>query len=165
MQAEELIELADRTICQLFADTGGVPEARVWIHTKKRIITVPCKPRGPAEEGKMRAIICAMIYAARKTGVFEGAVMMAEAWMSIVKPPHKLSYSRPELDPNRSAALVRNLPVGQALLATATDIPAGMAVASIVDVELLPDGSTTRNRLPGDKPVDSVDEIAQESAR
>ena len=70
-----------------------------------------------------------------------------------------------ELDPNRTAALVRNLPVGQALLATATDIPAGMAVASILDVELRSDGSTTRTRVPVDNPVDSVDEIARERAR
>ncbi len=101
MQARELIELADRTVCQMFSGTGGVPEARVWIHTKKRIIAIPCKPRGSGEESKMRALICAIIYAARKTGTFEGAVLMAEAWMSIVKSPLQKSHPMPSLDPNR----------------------------------------------------------------
>ncbi len=39
-----------------------------------------------------------------------------------------------ELDPDRSLALVRHLPAGQALLTTATTLPAGIEVDSIVDV-------------------------------
>ena len=70
-----------------------------------------------------------------------------------------------ELDPRRSAALVRHLPAGQALLATAVDIPLGISVAAVLDVELLAGASTARPRTLGDKSVDSVDEIAQERAR
>ncbi len=39
-----------------------------------------------------------------------------------------------ELDPDRSLALVRHLPAGQALLTTATALPAGIEVDAIVDV-------------------------------
>jgi hypothetical protein len=101
MTAQELIELADRTICQMFSDTGSVPEARVWIHTKKRLMSIPCKPKGPAKEAAMRALICAMIYGTRKAGTFEGAVLMAEAWMSTIDSSKQKSYPMPSMDPNR----------------------------------------------------------------
>ncbi|HVX20812.1 MAG TPA: DNA replication and repair protein RecF [Acidimicrobiales bacterium] len=39
-----------------------------------------------------------------------------------------------ELDPDRSRALVRQLPAGQALLTTAVPLPGGVEVASVVDV-------------------------------
>ena len=39
-----------------------------------------------------------------------------------------------ELDPTRSSALLRELPAGQALLTTATPVPATTAVAAVVDV-------------------------------
>jgi DNA replication and repair protein RecF len=39
-----------------------------------------------------------------------------------------------ELDPERSRALVRHLPAGQALLTTATGLPEGVDVAALVDV-------------------------------
>jgi DNA replication and repair protein RecF len=39
-----------------------------------------------------------------------------------------------ELDPDRSRALLRQLPEGQSLLSTATPLPAGMDVAMVVDV-------------------------------
>jgi len=39
-----------------------------------------------------------------------------------------------ELDPARSRALVRELPAGQSLLSTASPLPDGMAVATILDV-------------------------------
>jgi DNA replication and repair protein RecF len=40
-----------------------------------------------------------------------------------------------ELDPDRTAALVANLPPGQALLTTAGDVPAGITAAAVVRVE------------------------------
>lgn len=42
-----------------------------------------------------------------------------------------------ELDPARSLALVRRLPPGQALLTTAAELPAGVAVAARLDVRTL----------------------------
>ena len=39
-----------------------------------------------------------------------------------------------ELDPDRSAALLRSLPVGQALLSTASGLPAGVEVAQRIEV-------------------------------
>ena len=39
-----------------------------------------------------------------------------------------------ELDPDRSRALVRQLPPGQSILTTAVPLPAGMEVATVVDV-------------------------------
>lgn len=42
-----------------------------------------------------------------------------------------------ELDPQRSLALVRHLPRGQALLTTAAPVPSGLDVASVVDVRSL----------------------------
>lgn len=125
-------------------------------HRDDVALTLGVRPsRTHASQGEQRTLALAMRLAVHR--------LVAEelGWTPVLLLDDVFS----ELDPNRSAALVRNLPVGQALLATATDIPAGMAVASIVDVELRPDGSTTRSRQPGDKPVDSVDEIAQESAR
>ena len=42
-----------------------------------------------------------------------------------------------ELDPDRSRALARLLPVGQALLTTATPLPEGIEVSAVVDVRTL----------------------------
>ncbi|MGH9081984.1 MAG: DNA replication/repair protein RecF, partial [Acidimicrobiales bacterium] len=42
-----------------------------------------------------------------------------------------------ELDPERSRALVRQLPPGQALVTTAVPLPAGVAVARVTDVDRL----------------------------
>jgi hypothetical protein len=101
MQAKELIEQADRVIRKMFSEDGGVHEGRVWIHTKDRLISIPCKPKGSKAEMLMKAYTCAAIYATRKAGTFEGAVMIAEAWMSLVKLPQKKSYPMPALDPDR----------------------------------------------------------------
>ena len=44
-----------------------------------------------------------------------------------------------ELDPRRSRALVAELPAGQAILTTASPVPAGVTVAALVEVgELVP---------------------------
>ncbi len=61
-----------------------------------------------------------------------------------------------ELDPQRSDALIRHLPVGQALLATAGFVPPSAQIESTLYVSRS-DGSS--NLRPGDKSVDSVDEI------
>ena len=100
MKAKELIEHADRIIRKMFSEDGGVHEGRVWIHTKGRLISVPCKPKGSKAEALMKAYTCAAIYTARKSGTFEGAVMIAEAWMSLVKPSQQKSYPMPSLDPS-----------------------------------------------------------------
>jgi DNA replication and repair protein RecF len=42
-----------------------------------------------------------------------------------------------ELDPQRSRALVQLLPPGQSLLSTATPLPDGIEVATVIDVALL----------------------------
>jgi DNA replication and repair protein RecF len=75
-----------------------------------------------------------------------------------------------ELDPKRSDALIRNLPVGQTLLATAGVIPRSASVESRIVVERArpPEVfSTVRQWVETDvydssvdKPVESVDEIA-----
>ena len=62
-----------------------------------------------------------------------------------------------ELDPQRSDALVRHLPPGQALLATAGFVPPAAEVESILRVART-SGST--RLLPVDKAVESVDETA-----
>lgn len=125
-------------------------------HRDDVALTMGGRPsRTHASQGEQRTLALAMRLAVHRL------VAQELGWTPVLLLDDVFS----ELDPNRSAALVRNLPGGQALLATATDIPAGMAVASILDVELRPDGSTTRTRSPVDKPVDSVDEIAQERAR
>lgn len=62
-----------------------------------------------------------------------------------------------ELDPQRSDALVRHLPAGQALLATAGFVPPAAEVESILRVAR----STGPTHLtPVDKAVESVDETA-----
>ena len=101
MKAVELIEQADQTVRRLFEDGKSVGESRVWIHTKNRLISMPCKPKGSHEEAQVKAMTCALIYAARKAGTFEGAVLIAEAWMSNVQAPQQKSYPMPSLDPNR----------------------------------------------------------------
>jgi DNA replication and repair protein RecF len=62
-----------------------------------------------------------------------------------------------ELDPFRSAALVRRLPAGQAVLATATGAPDGVTVDQIVEVSRL-DGVSSLQSVG--KSVDSVDTFA-----
>lgn len=101
MKARELLERADRVLAQMFADSKGIGESRVWIHAKGKLISMPCKPKGSQEEARAKALTCALIYAARKAGTFEGAVMIAEAWMSIVQQHQQKSYPMPSLDPNR----------------------------------------------------------------
>ena len=64
-----------------------------------------------------------------------------------------------ELDAYRSAALVRHLPMGQALLATATQTPRGVAVAQTFVVARNLGVSLV---TVGDDPVESVDEFALE---
>jgi DNA replication and repair protein RecF len=75
-----------------------------------------------------------------------------------------------ELDPKRSDALIRNLPVGQTLLATAGMIPRSASVESRIVVErarppevfsvVRPWADSDIYDPPVDKPVESVDEIA-----
>jgi DNA replication and repair protein RecF len=67
-----------------------------------------------------------------------------------------------ELDPFRSAALVRHLPMGQAFLATATGAPPGVSVAGTVEVRRT-DGVS--RITTGDNPVESVDEFASERVK
>jgi hypothetical protein len=62
-----------------------------------------------------------------------------------------------ELDPERSAALLRSLPAGQTLLSTAAGLPAGVAADQVVTGT--PGGvhssgpCPTRNVGPGGRPV------------
>jgi hypothetical protein len=100
MLAEELIERADHTARKMFEEHGRLPDALVWIYTKGRMIAVPCKPRGPAAEIRAKAVACAIIQATRKNGVFEGVVLVAEAWMSLC-PGGRASTVRPAFDPGR----------------------------------------------------------------
>lgn len=53
-----------------------------------------------------------------------------------------------ELDPRRSAALLRELPMGQALLTTATPLPAGAQVARVVDVATVGERPGWQERTP-----------------
>jgi hypothetical protein len=101
MKAEEMIERADFILSKMFAESSGIGESRVWIHTKRRLISMPCKAKDIHDEIRMKAMVCAAIYAARKAGTFEGAVMIAEAWMSVIKNPQQKSYPMPSSDPNR----------------------------------------------------------------
>ena len=70
-----------------------------------------------------------------------------------------------ELDPDRSAALLGNLPAGQTLLATAGVVPASATVERTIRVTERSNGSEASGadaprEAPVDKPVDSVDETA-----
>jgi DNA replication and repair protein RecF len=75
-----------------------------------------------------------------------------------------------ELDLRRSDALIRNLPVGQTLLATAGVIPRSASIESRIVVErarppevfstVRPWAESDESFDPVDKPVESVDEIA-----
>ena len=68
-----------------------------------------------------------------------------------------------ELDPRRSDALIRQLPPGQALLATAGAVPPSAAVEATIEVRRSESaGSVAR---PGDNPVESVDETAQDDLK
>ncbi len=71
-----------------------------------------------------------------------------------------------ELDAFRSAALVRHLPVGQAVLATAIGAPPGVQVDAVVEVERAGTVSAVKARADTEsvgKPVESVDGFALES--
>ena len=63
-----------------------------------------------------------------------------------------------ELDEARSAALLHNLPVGQAILATAGSVPPAATIESRLSVEDSPTGSRIGDSV--DKAVESVDESA-----
>jgi DNA replication and repair protein RecF len=67
-----------------------------------------------------------------------------------------------ELDPARSDALVRHLPPGQALLATAGFVPPAAEVESVLCVSR---GDGPTELRSGDKPVESVDETAWDRVR
>jgi DNA replication and repair protein RecF len=68
-----------------------------------------------------------------------------------------------ELDPHRSAALVRHLPMGQAVLATAIGAPDGVEVESTIDVDRLGASSRVVTREAVGKPGESVDGFALEN--
>ena len=77
-----------------------------------------------------------------------------------------------ELDPRRSAAVLRTLPVGQAVLATAGAVPASATVEARLEVAPADGsrGSRVRTVLPsvgsataGDEPVERVENIASDS--
>ena len=73
-----------------------------------------------------------------------------------------------ELDPGRSAALVRHLPIGQAVLATAIAAPVGVRVDAVVDVERTGTVSalfSSKSAGSVGKPVESVDSFALESMK
>ncbi len=54
-----------------------------------------------------------------------------------------------ELDPDRSAALLRSLPAGQALLSTASGLPDGVEVAQRVNVSAGATGTDATSSLAG----------------
>ena len=69
-----------------------------------------------------------------------------------------------ELDPVRSDALIRHLPPGQALLATAGEVPPSAAVEETVRVVRI-DGRSRLSTGPGmavDKAGETVEETASE---
>lgn len=72
-----------------------------------------------------------------------------------------------ELDPVRSDALIRHLPPGQALLATAGFVPPAAAVEAVVQVRRPPEGATVLrpadrlDDLPGDEAGETVDTEAR----
>jgi DNA replication and repair protein RecF len=78
-----------------------------------------------------------------------------------------------ELDPYRSGALVRHLPTGQAVLATASGVPAGVQVDAEIEVSRFggtssvsvgPVGPAVRG-VPVGKPGESVDQFALENMK
>lgn len=81
--------------------------------------------RTHASQGEQRTLALSMRLAVHRhlTGVFKTAPLLL------------LDDVFSELDEYRSAALVRHLPVGQAVLATAIGAPAGVQVDAVVDVE------------------------------
>ncbi len=70
-----------------------------------------------------------------------------------------------ELDATRSDALVRHLPTGQAILATAGAIPKAASVEATLGIERVGLGSFVTRRPSVDKAVESVDETAQDHVR
>lgn len=104
MRAEEILDRADRTACEMFAETGGLPEARAWIYTTGQVTSLPFKPKNPQAEMRLKTMACAFIFASRKAGVFEGAVTVAEAWMAMGRMRQPLLP--PSLDPDRVEVII-----------------------------------------------------------
>ena len=120
--------------------------------------------RTHASQGEQRTLALSMRLAVHRhlTGVFKTAPLLL------------LDDVFSELDEYRSAALVRHLPVGQAVLATAIGAPAGVQVDAMVDVERVgtlsfvargnarhPVGTTE----PVGNPGETVDSFALENMR
>lgn len=104
MRAEEILDRADRTTCEMFAETGGLPDPRAWIYTTGQVTSIPFKPKNPQAEARLKAMACAFIFASRKAGVFEGAVTVAEAWMALGRTRQPLLP--PSQDPDRIEVVV-----------------------------------------------------------
>jgi hypothetical protein len=104
MRAEEILDRADRTACEMFAETGGLPEARAWIYTTGQVTSIPFKPKNLQAEMRLKAMACAFILASRKAGLFEGAVTVAEAWMAMGRTRQPLLP--PSKDPDRIEVVI-----------------------------------------------------------
>ena len=110
-------------------------------HRDELVVTIDGLPsRTHASQGEQRSLALALRLAAHR--------VVTES--TGTPPILVLDDVFSELDPDRSAALLRSLPVGQALLSTASGLPAGVDVAQHVTVR--PGASGTEVTTSTDSP-------------
>jgi len=105
MKADKLAELGFGAAEMMFRESGEVL-GMVVLHADNKVFAMPYKNCRPDEVDQQRLLIICTVKAARKEGVFEGMVMLSEAWVAEQKNPALMGVLRPALDPDRKEILL-----------------------------------------------------------
>ena len=98
---EEAFHIAEKTI-----KNGKSMPALILIHTKDNpALAIPYKD-GSLPHQMQQVIIIKLIKAARAIKVFEGVVLVSEAWMAKAPNEEMVGVLRPSLDPDRTEGII-----------------------------------------------------------
>jgi hypothetical protein len=112
MKAMELFEMGKNHAEKLLIERGHiVPQMMIHVSMEDKtldVVGMPIHDEDTQKQDKMRSHVLALVRASKKRGIYQGSLMVSEAWMAIISKeelPIK-GYPRAKDHPNRIEVVI-----------------------------------------------------------
>jgi hypothetical protein len=112
MKAKELFDMGKNHAEKLLIERGHiVPQMLIHVSMEDKMLDVvgmPIHDEDSQKQDKMRANVLTLVKASKKRGIYQGSLMVSEAWMAVIpkdKFPGK-NFPRAKDDPNRIEVVI-----------------------------------------------------------
>jgi hypothetical protein len=112
MKAMELFNMGKNHAEKLLIERGHIePQMLVHVSIEDKMLDViglPIHDKDEQIQNKLRANVIAIIKAAKKRGIYEGSLMVSEAWMAMISKDKIVgtNYPRAKDDPNKIEVVI-----------------------------------------------------------